>query len=296
MRIRRRSAVALLALLALLLPMFASAADRGDTAYRTEIDQFRAKRNESLRKNWLVLAGLSWLKPGENRVGTAKDNDVVLPKGPAHAGMFTLNGKDVLFETHDQVLLAIDSRFAKPTKIATDTSGAPTIISIGSLRLTVIQRDDKLGVRIKDLENPALKGFKGTEWFPTDPKLRVEARWVPQTGKKLAITNVLGQVDQIEVPGEAVFTVNGKELHLQPIQEDPDHLFFIFSDATKGETYPGGRFLDTDMPKDGKVVLDFNKAYSPPCAFTPYATCPLAPKENRLPVRIEAGEKYSGHH
>jgi uncharacterized protein (DUF1684 family) len=126
--------------------------------------------------------------------------------------------------------------------------------------------------------------------------LRVEAKWVPASGKKISITNVLGQTQDVDVPGEAVFTVDGKELHLQPIQEDPNELFFIFSDATKGETYPGGRFLDTEMPKDGRVVLDFNKAYSPPCAFTAYATCPLAPKENRLPVRIEAGEKYSGHH
>jgi uncharacterized protein (DUF1684 family) len=296
MPIGRRSALAVLALLALLIPSFASAADRGDTTYRNEIDQFHAKRNEGLRKNWLVLAGLSWLKPGENRVGSVHDNDVVLPKGPAHAGVFTLSGKDVVYQNQDPALRLAKHQFATPTRIATDTSGAPTVISIGSLRLTVIERGDKMGVRIKDLENPSLKTFKGTQWFPTDPKLRVEAKWMPETGKKIAITNVLGQTDEVEVPGEAVFTVNGKELRLQPIQEDPDHLFFIFSDATKGETYPGGRFLDTDMPKDGKVVLDFNKAYSPPCAFTPYATCPLAPKENRLPVRIEAGEKYSGHH
>jgi hypothetical protein len=296
MPIGGRSASALLALLTLVLPVFAPAADRGDPAYRSEIDQFRARRDEGLRKNWLVLAGLSWLKPGENRVGSAQDNDVFLPKGPAHAGIFTLKGKDVVFEIQDQALRSTDKQFSTPTKIATDTTGAPTVISIASLRLTVIERGDKMGVRIKDLQNPALKTFKGTQWFPTDPKLRVEAKWVAETGKKIAITNVLGQTDDVEVPGEAVFTVNGKELHLHPIQEDPDHLFFIFSDATKGETYPGGRFLDTDMPKDGKVVLDFNKAYSPPCAFTPYATCPLAPKENRLPVRIEAGEKYSGHH
>jgi uncharacterized protein (DUF1684 family) len=286
--------------LSLLAPTYLSALPDASAAYLAEIQQFRQKRIESLRKNWIVLAGLSWLKPGDNRVGSAADNDVVLTKGPAHAGVFTLNGKDVLFRVDDQVLAAAVEKSArdykKPTKVQTDAKGTPDIIPIGSLRLTVIERGEKVGVRVKDLESPNLKTFKGTEWFPTDPKLRVEAKWVPATGKKIAITNVLGQTDMSEVPGEAVFTLNGKEFHLDPVQEDPDHLFFIFSDATKGETYPGGRFLYTDMPKDGKVVLDFNTAYSPPCAFTPFATCPLAPKENRLPVRIEAGEKYSGHH
>jgi uncharacterized protein (DUF1684 family) len=268
-----------------------------DSTYQAEIEQFRQKRNESLKKNWITLAGLFWLKPGTNTMGSGRDNAVVLPKGPARLGTLELHGKDVTLRLNSGAQATIDDKPAAPTtKMAVDTTGNPTLLSLGSLRITVIERSDKIGVRVKDTESPALKTFNGTEWFPTDPKLRVEAKWVPESGKKIAITNVLGQTEQTEVPGEAVFTANGKELHLQPIQEEPDSLFFIFSDATKGETYPGGRFLYTDMPKDGKVVLDFNKAYSPPCAFTAYATCPLAPKENRLPVRIEAGEKYSGHH
>ena len=264
--------------------------------YRAEIEKFRQQRNESLRKNWIVLAGLFWLKPGTNSVGSGRDADVVLPKGPAQLGSFELKGKEVWLRLNSGAQVTIDGKPATPTtKIALDTSGTPTLMALGSLRITVIQRSDKIGVRVKDMESPKLNTFKGTDWFPVNEDLRIEAKWVPSPGKKIAITNVLGQTENTDVPGEAVFTVNGKEMHLQPIQEEPDELFFIFSDATKGETYPGGRFLNTDLPKDGKVVLDFNKAYSPPCAFTAYATCPLAPKENRLRVRIEAGEKYHGH-
>jgi uncharacterized protein len=292
----RRRAVAVFMSAMLAVPLLVAAA-AVDSTYQTEIEQFRQKRNESLKRNWITLAGLFWLKPGTNTIGSGRDNDVVLPKGPARLGTLELHGKDVTLRLNSGAQATIDDKPARPiTRMAVDTTGNPTLLSLGSLRITVIERSDKIGVRVKDTESPALKSFNGTEWFPTDPKLRVEAKWVPETGKKIAISNVLGQTEQTEVPGEAVFTVNGKELHLQPIQEEPDSLFFIFSDATKGETYPGGRFLYTDMPKDGKVVLDFNKAYSPPCAFTAYATCPLAPKENRLPVRIEAGEKYSGHH
>jgi uncharacterized protein len=292
----RRRAVAVFMSAMLAVPLLVAAA-AVDSTYQTEIEQFRQKRNESLKRNWITLAGLFWLKPGTNTIGSGRDNDVVLPKGPARLGTLELHGKDVTLRLNSGAQATIDDKPARPiTRMAVDTTGNPTLLSLGSLRITVIERSDKIGVRVKDTESPALKTFNGTEWFPTDPNLRVEAKWVPETGKKIAISNVLGQTEQTEVPGEAVFTVNGKELHLQPIQEEPDSLFFIFSDATKGETYPGGRFLYTDMPKDGKVVLDFNKAYSPPCAFTAYATCPLAPKENRLPVRIEAGEKYSGHH
>lgn len=291
-----RRAVAVFTCAMVAVPLLVAAATV-DSTYQAEIEQFRQKRNESLKKNWITLAGLFWLKPGTNTIGSGRDNDVVLPSGPARLGTLELHGKDVMLRLNSGAQATIDDKPATPTtKMALDTSGSPTLLALGSLRITVIERSDKIGVRVKDTESPALKTFKGTEWFPTDPKLRVEAKWVPESGKKIAITNVLGQTEETEVPGEAVFTVNGKEFHLQPIQEEPDSLFFIFSDATKGETYPGGRFLYTDMPKDGKVVLDFNKAYSPPCAFTAYATCPLAPKENRLPVRIEAGEKYSGHH
>jgi uncharacterized protein (DUF1684 family) len=153
---------------------------------------------------------------------------------------------------------------------------------------------------MKDKESPLLKEFTGLRWFPVREEQRIEARFVPYTPpKKVPVPNVLGQVESLSSPGYAVVTVGGREVRLDPVLEEPGatELFFIFRDETaKKETYPAGRFLYAAMPKDGKVVLDFNKAYSPPCAFTPYATCPLPPRQNRLPVRIEAGEMRSGHH
>jgi uncharacterized protein len=273
----------------------AVAAESGD--YTAQVEQFHHKRDESLRKNWISLAGLYWLKPGQNSAGSDKNNHVALTRGPAQIGSFELTGNDVTLHLKPGVDATVDGKPAPADlKMAPDTTDDPTTVSLGTLRMTAIVRDHQVGIRVKDTDNPKLKDFHGTQWFPTTPGLRVEAKWVPTPGKKVAIPTVLGTTDQADVPGEAVFTLAGKEYRLDPIQEEPDSLFFIFSDATKGETYPGGRFLYTEMPKDGKLVLDFNKAFSPPCAWTPFATCPLAPKENRLPVRIEAGEKFQGHH
>jgi hypothetical protein len=153
---------------------------------------------------------------------------------------------------------------------------------------------------MKDKQSPLLEEFTGLRWFPVREEYRVNSRFVPYSSpKKVPVPNILGQVEQLPSPGYVVFTVGGKEVRLDPVLEEPDatELFFIFRDQTAGkETYPAGRFLYTPMPKDGALVLDFNKAFSPPCAFTPYATCPLPPRQNRLAVRIEAGEMRSGHH
>ena len=148
-------------------------------------------------------------------------------------------------------------------------------------------------------DSPALRRFKGLEFYPLDLAYRVTATWVPSDGKRtVGIPTVLGDVVPTPVPGEARFKINGQDLRLTALGGDAEHgLFFVFGDLTaKSETYPAGRFLDTDPVKDGKVVLDFNRAYNPPCAFTPYATCPLAQRENVLPVRIEAGEKTPEGH
>jgi len=161
------------------------------------------------------------------------------------------------------------------------------------LRLFVIQRGDRMGIRLRDPESQYRKGFKGIVSFPASAAYRVTARFVAEP-RKIPILNVLGQTEDSECPGYVVFRLAGKEYRLYPIIETPGdkELFYIFRDLTAGkETYGAGRFLYSDLPKDGKVVLDFNKAYNPPCAFTPYATCPLPPKQNHIAVRIEAGEK-----
>jgi len=165
------------------------------------------------------------------------------------------------------------------------------------LNLFVIKRGDRYGIRLKDPDSQYRREFHGIEYFPADERYRVTARFVAER-RTIPILNILGQTEPSECPGYVVFRLNGQELRLYPILEEPGakQLFYIFRDQTTGkETYGAGRFLYSDLPQDGQVTLDFNKAYNPPCAFTPYATCPLPPKENHLAVRIEAGEKKYGH-
>jgi uncharacterized protein (DUF1684 family) len=179
-----------------------------------------------------------------------------------------------------------------------DTSAAADILEMGALSLSVIERGGRYGIRLKDRENPARKSFTGLKWFEVKEEYRVEARWVPHPEPRpVEVPNVLGQIVPMPSPGYAEFTLAGKTLRLDAVLEGPgdEELFVIFRDETSGkETYGAGRFLYADVPRDGKVVLDFNKAYSPPCAFTDYATCPLPPRQNRLPVRVEAGELAYG--
>ena len=165
-------------------------------------------------------------------------------------------------------------------------------IDAGDLTLSVIERGGRFAVRVKDKQSKYRKAFRGMKWFPVREEYRIAARWVAYpTPKAVPIVNIIGNRLEMPSPGYAVFSIGGREMRLEPVVENDTELFFIFRDRTAGkETYPGGRFLYTDLPRDGKVELDFNKAENPPCAFTPYATCPLPPKQNSLPARVEAGE------
>jgi uncharacterized protein (DUF1684 family) len=168
------------------------------------------------------------------------------------------------------------------------------VLVLGPVTIQVIDRGGRKAIRMKDKDSARRRAFKGLRWYPVRESYRLAARWVPYaTAKSIEIASVTGQVDAMPSPGYAEFELGGKTLRLEPVLEEPDapQLFFIFKDRTAPmETYGAGRFLYAERPTDGTVELDFNKAYSPPCAFTPYATCPLPPKQNRLPVRIEAGE------
>ena len=283
----------------------ASPAAAPDPAYRAEIEKWRTDREARLKADggWLQVAGLFWLKPGENSFGTDAKSTIVLPagSGPARAGVFELRDGKVALKMAAGVEATVDGKPAAAMTLRPDVPGPADVLKLGPrLSLHVIARGGKLGIRMKDKESPLLKEFTGLHWFPVREDLRVVARFVPYAPpKKVPVPNILGQVEDLPSPGYAAFTIGGREVRLDPVLEEPgaDELFFIFRDETaKKETYPAGRFLYTAMPKDGTVVLDFNKAYSPPCAFTPYATCPLPPRQNRLAVRIEAGEKRSGHH
>ncbi len=276
---------------------------RADEAYRSEVRKWREGREARLKADggWLTLAGLFWLKEGPNRFGTDPAGDVVLPEGsaPARAGVFELSGEQVTVALRPGASGRIGG---KPVSAAVamrpDTSGSPDVLEMGALSMNVIERGDRYGIRLKDRNSAARKGFTGLKWFDIQEQYRVEARWVshPQP-RPVKVPNVLGQTESMPSPGYAEFTLGGKAVRLDGVLEDPhaEQLFFILRDQTSGkETYGAGRFLYADLPKAGRVVLDFNRAYSPPCAFTPYATCPLPPPQNWMPVRVEAGEMAYG--
>ena len=273
-----------------------------DTAYIQSFDKWKAELVDDLKTNWLSLAGLFWLKPGENSFGSDAGNAIVFPKGPAHAGVFELQGTDVTVRFGPDAHATIDGKPVTTAKLQPDTSGSPTIVELGSLRIKVIVRGQRIGIRLKDLDSEQAKNYHGPIFFPLDLSYRVTATWVPSDGKKTVdVPNVLGDTTPTPVAGTVVFKINGQEVRLTDLGGNPSKgLSFVFNDLTsKTDTYPGGRFLETEPVVNGTVVIDFNRAYNPPCAVTPYATCPLAPKENRLAVAIPAGEKYDrthGHH
>jgi uncharacterized protein len=296
--IKRRTVPALAVLLLATWLGSARAADSStepDAAYIQSFEKWKAAETDDLKTNWLPLVGLFWLKPGANAFGSDPSNAIVFPKGPAHAGEFDLHGKDVTLKLLPETRASIEGKRVTSAKLEPDTSHHLTLVELGTLRFHVIVRGERVGIRVKDTESEYVRKFKGMQFFPLNMDYRVTANWLPGDGKKtVQVPNVLGDVIAEPIPGTVVFTLHGQEFKLTALGGDPGKsLFFVFSDAgAKSDTYPGGRFLDTGPVSNGTVVLDFNRAYNPPCAVTPYATCPLAPKENRLPVAITAGEKF----
>lgn len=276
-------------------------------AYQQSIEQWRAARVARLTApdGWLSLIGLEWLQEGANKVGTAADNDIVLQAGPAHLGVITLD-KDgqlrIKLDKHSGA--TIDGKPVEEATLIDDAhvsgDASPTKVSFGMANFYVIDREGRKALRVKDSEAASRKHFLGIDYFPIDPSWHIVADWVPfDPPHDLQIGSVIGTIDTVKVPGKAVFTRDGHTYELLPYQEEPGgELFFVLADRTSGhETYGAARFLYAALPQNGKVVLDFNKAYNPPCSFTPFATCPLAPPENRLDLRITAGEKkYRGGH
>ena len=273
--------------------------------HRSEIQKWQNDRLASLTKEdgWLTLVGLFWLGPGENKIGSDPENAVVLPKdkAPAVAGSLSVEEGQVLLTMRPGVDIVADNKsVTAPLQLRDDTDdNGPTILRLGSLLINVIKRGDRVGVRVKDTESQTRREFKGLEYYPIDPKWRIEARFEPyQPAKAIPITNVLGMTDNEASPGALSFEVDGKTYRVDPILEKGEtDLFVMIADQTTGkETYGAGRYLYVSPPDaTGKVVIDFNKTYSPPCAFTNFATCPLPPRQNHLLLRIDAGEKkYTG--
>lgn len=269
--------------------------------YRSYIHQQRQQREASLQSDdgWLNLAGLFWLKPGRNTFGADRANAIVFPAGRCapQLGALILKDGEVWIEANEGQVFH-QGKPIQNLQLYGKGVGKMIVLEHRALRWFVIQRGDRFGIRLRDLESPAVMDFPGLDYFPIDPAWRLEATLEPgPPGKQLPIMNVLGQTSMQDSPGTLVFMVQGKEYRLDAVLEG-DRLFLIFSDATAGEsTYGGGRFLYAAMPgPDGKTVLDFNLAENPPCAFTEFATCPVPPPQNVLPLAIEAGEKAYGAH
>jgi hypothetical protein len=284
-----------------------SASTPEDGTYRRDIERWRAEREASLRlkDGWLSISGLFFLKEGLNRFGSDRSNEIVLPSSsPARAGTFELRQGRVFATITRGVDASFRDRPVRPDtpfemKKAGDL-GQGDALAIGPLTLFVHLSGDKLAIRMRDAESALLKQFTGLKWFAVDPSYRVTARFIPfDTPRNVNVPNILGDMERYVTPGVLAFTLEGREYRLQPFQvgSPGSHRFFIvFRDLTSGkETYSAARFVYADMPKNGTTIIDFNRAYNPPCAFNPFTTCPLPLPSNRLAVRITAGERNYGH-
>jgi uncharacterized protein (DUF1684 family) len=283
-----------------ILALLGATVDKFDPAtHKKEVEEWRANRIQRLKSEdgWLTLVGLFWLQEGDNSFGSDPTNKIVFPKdqAPAKAGSLHMEKGTVHLQVEPGVTITSDGKPVTSMLLKSDADGEPTTLNLGSLRFFVIDRMGKLGIRLKDKENPLRKSFQGVDSYPIDAKWRIEAKFEPyKPEKKIPILNILNMLEDTPSPGALVFDVNGKTYRLDAVLEKGEtDYFIIFGDQTNGkETYGAGRYVYASPPgADGKVILDFNKAYNPPCVFSHFATCPLPPPQNKLAVRIEAGEK-----
>lgn len=277
----------------------ATHAQHANAGYDARIEQARVARVESLKQadGYLTLIASGWLEPGDNTIGAAADNRFQVPGAPEHMGVLRLDSDgSVHLRTTGGITVMVDGRATAVASMLTQGAHGerkPTRAYLGAERyLYVVESGQRRGLRVKDNAAPLRMDFPGIPYFPIDPSWKIDAQWQPfASPHTLRIANVVGTETDEPVPGQAVFERDGQRYTLTPMEED-GRLFFVFSDRTAGKlTYGGARFLYADMPKDGKVVLDFNLAENPPCAITPHVVCPLAPPENRLGLAVTAGEK-----
>jgi uncharacterized protein len=278
-----------------------------DGSYDQEIAAWRTQHTADLLKpdGWLSLAGLEWLQSGDNSVGSAPDNKILLSKGPAHLAVIHLEGDNVTLNPPppgfppDFLVSGAPAKVQSLRAEGNKDKFAPRM-TIGDLNLYVIRRESRFALRIKDAHSPSITGFHGLKWYPPDISFRVLARWIPYTPyKTITLATLVGTTYDQPVPGVAELTLTGKKFRLEPVLEDPavSKLFFILRDTTSSTTtYGACRFLYTGFPsngldKPGELVLDFNRLENPPCAYTPYSTCPLPPPVNRLHFSLPVGEQ-----
>jgi len=275
---------------------------KGSPEYIAEIEQWHNKRIERLRKenSWLNVVGLYWLEEGKNSFGSSEENDILFPEeSPAIIGNIILEDSIVVFKSADKVNVTIDDKVLTETVLKEDLTGEPTILELGSLRWFIIKREDRYGIRLRDLALPLVKEFDGIDRFPVNEDWKITATFEPyEPPKVISLPTQLGTVKEEPSPGAVVFEKDGQTYRIDAV-DTGKRLWLIFADETSGEeTYGAGRYLYIDKPDPtGKVIVDFNLAYNPPCVFTKFATCSFPPKQNFLRLRITAGEKmWDRHH
>jgi len=293
------------ALLVVAITALAAAAATIGTHWKEDLQQWRDQRAQKLSApdGWLTLVGLEWLQPGSNTFGAAADNRIRLHAQVAdHLGVLELKGNEVYLSAPASSL-QLNGSPAHAAKIDTDGPN-PTVLKAGTLTLLVIHRGDRFALRIKDSQAPTRVNFRGLHWYAPDPHYRIEAKWVPYSPPhEESIPTIIGTTLKLPAPGIAEFTLDGKTIRIEPVIEEPGdkQLFFILRDTTsRTTTYGAARFLYTDFPdngldKPGHLVIDFNRLQNPPCAYTPYATCPLPPPQNKLAIALPAGEQRYSH-
>src|SRR5215467_4283526 len=288
-----KSCTALASSVAALL-VFLGAADVA--GYQKSVEQWRQAYEAKLKADdgWLTVSGLFWMHEGDNRFGSAPGNDVVLafPPMPANAGRFELHAGKTMVHVNPGVPITLGGKPVETAELRPDSKVDRLVI--GDLTFFVHASAGRYGIRLKDKNSKLRKDFLGLHWFPVDEAYRVNARFVPyESAREVEIETILGDHDKTKLVGYVTFSLGGKEYRLDAEEDDDTHgLFIVFRDLTsKKDTYPAARFLDTAPPSNGTVELDFNKAYNPPCAYNPYATCPLPTPGNRLQIELPVGEK-----
>ena len=293
----RWRALAAVAILGTVTGTFARATDA--SSLPADLAQWRQARVAALTSEtgFLSLVGLYWPEPGRSSFGRSDRSTFVLDHAamPARAGEFVLTDSTLTFVAARGSRVLHQGRPVARISLSPDTSGAPTILSVGTLQFFAIERDGKLGIRVRDTDSARRRDFPGLEYFAADPSWRIEARFEPYVpARTIPIMNVLGMELDMPSPGALVFERGGQTWRLDTIDQDASAptLFVMFADGTTGrETYGAGRFLDVPRPVNGRITVDFNRAYNPPCAFNVFATCPLPPPQNKLELRVPAGEK-----
>jgi uncharacterized protein (DUF1684 family) len=273
---------------------------RADDGYRAEIERFRKDREARLKAEdgWLSVVGLHWLKPGESRLGSDPASDVLLPaRAPATVGTLELSGDRAVFRAAPGVKVMKAGQPFPEGEIRSDADGKADVLALGDggIKLILLKRGERHALRVKDSRSETRTSFAGLRWFPIDESWIIKARFIPAPSKtKLVFDNIVGEQDVSESPGYVEFERGGKSYKLQVALESDGSFWLVFRDGTSGRTTAGNaRQLIVPAPKGGTVVLDFNKTINLPCSYIPFATCPLAPRQNRLSLPITAGElKY----